>query len=76
MRHLSRVVVRTVTGIISFFSTVIPILLAFVPDDKRAPIIGAQCELTEQQLAGVQAAMINRNASCSYNVSLEDLLAR
>ena len=35
---------------------------------------GAQCELSAAQLAGIQAAMMGRNESCAYNMTVGDAI--
>eukprot|EP01045_Picozoa_sp_COSAG04_P005333 COSAG04_NODE_246_length_18912_cov_7.669537_11_plen_553_part_00 len=35
---------------------------------------GAQCELSAMQLAGIQAAMMGRNDSCAYNMTVADAI--
>ena len=57
-------------GLISAITAIIALT-----EEPVTTTTGAQaCALTAQQLAGVIAAMLSRNASCAYNASLSEIL--
>ena len=58
---------KMVTG----FTTVYTILLALGEKPGGSASAGVEaCELSAMQLAGIQAAMMGRNASCAYNMTV------
>ena len=62
-----------VVAVCGALSTVFPLMLALRTPDH----IGGDtpCGLNAQQLAGIQAAMLSRNQSCHFNMTVEEALA-
>ena len=62
---------KMVTG----FTTVYTILLALGEKPGGAASAGVEaCELSAMQLAGIQAAMMGRNTSCDYNMTVSQAI--
>ena len=55
-------------SVLSFFSTAIPLVFAFLPDAVASG--GDVCALTEVQAEALRGQLRTFNASCSYNVSV------
>jgi len=54
--------------------TAITAIIALTEESALSMTGAQQCVLTAVELAGVKAVMLNRIASCAYNVSLSSLL--
>ena len=66
-KTLNSAAAKLVTG----FTTVYTILLALGDKPRSSASAGVEaCELSAMQLAGIQAAMMGRNASCAYNMTV------
>ena len=65
---------KTLTGaaakMVTGFTTIYTILLALGEPGGSASAGVEACELSAMQLAGIQAAMMGRNASCAYNMTV------
>ena len=59
-------------SVLSFFSTAIPLVFAFLPDAvaSQAALGGDGCALTDVQAEALRGQLRTFNASCSYNVSV------
>ena len=59
-------------SVLSFFSTAIPLVFAFLPDAvaSQGALGGDGCALTHVQAAALRGQLRTFNASCSYNVSV------
>ena len=66
-KTLTSAAAKLVTG----FTTVYAVLLALGGKPGGSASAGVEaCELSAMQLAGIQAAMMGRNASCAYNMTV------
>ena len=59
-------------SVLSFFSTAIPLVFAFLPDAvaSQGASGGDGCALTDVQAEALRGQLRTFNASCSYNVSV------
>ena len=59
-------------SVLSFFSTAIPLVFAFLPDAvaSQGALGGDGCALTGVQAEALRGQLRTFNASCSYNVSV------
>ena len=66
----------TLTGfrLAGSFTTLYAIIMAMGDDSAGSAGGEAACELTEGQLVSIRAAMFGRNASCSYNMTVDAVL--
>ena len=56
-------------------SAALTAILAYHAHGIAAAAAGdAQCKLSSAQLAGIQAAMMGRNESCAYNMTVGDAI--
>ena len=66
-KTLTSAAAKMVTG----FTTIYATLLALSENPGGSASAGVEaCELSAMQLAGIQAAMMGRNASCAYNMTV------
>ena len=57
-------------SVLSFFSTAIPLVFAFLPDAVASQAASGGCALTDLQAEALRGQLRTFNASCSYNVSV------
>ena len=73
-KTLTSAAAKMVTGFTTIYATLLA--LGEKPGGSARLSAGVEaCELSAMQLAGIQAAMMGRNASCAYNMTVGQVLA-
>ena len=75
-----KTLVSTAGKLVTGFTTIYAILLALGEKPRGASASASNiatnaCELSAMQLAGIQAAMMERNTSCEYNMTIAQAIA-
>ena len=66
---------RIFSALVSFLVTVVPIILALTPSTGISEIGTNACSLTANEIAVIQSGMMSRNETCSYNMTLNEILS-
>jgi hypothetical protein len=66
---------RIFSTLVSFLVAVVPIILALVPPAPLNRDDATWCELSVQEMASIRAAMLSRNGSCTFNMTISEVLA-
>ena len=64
------------SAVVSFFATVVPVILALHQTAVGADDAVGQmsCGLSDSQVATFKGAMIGRNESCYFNMTIDEVL--